>query len=107
MSEQEATAGAPNEAKLVNVEFVSSKIAELQQQLEEKAPGYKTLLREIHTILRKDEELVHILKEEEIGVIMRGLSTMKDVVINKETEKEIKVRMNKGLKNVSASDLGL
>lgn len=62
-------------------EQILEKIATLQQQLEQKLPGYKDVLQQIHSALRQNEDLVHVLKPEDIGVILAGLSKHKNIVI--------------------------
>lgn len=66
---------------LPNASSLSDKIQELEAKLREAAPGYESLLYTIHKILSADEQLVHILKEEEIGVIVAGLAKKKNIVI--------------------------
>ena len=50
-------------------------------QLEQQLPGYKDLLRVIHTNLKADPDMVHLLSEEQIGVIVAGLMKHTGVVI--------------------------
>lgn len=52
---------------------VKSKIAELSAALLAASPTMPLLLREIHTQVRKDPELITIISEEEIGIIVNGL----------------------------------
>lgn len=73
--------GSTVSVPLSGIERLSAKIAELQTQLQSNAPGYASLLHEIHTALAQDESLVHLLKEEEIGVVVSGLSKRKAIVI--------------------------
>lgn len=49
-------------------------LAELEQALTEKLPEFKTILRDIHSKLRQDTELVAALSEEEIELIVTGLT---------------------------------
>ncbi len=67
------------------------RIVELQEHLEKGLPGYKDLLRVIHTNIKNDPDLVHILTEEQIGIIVVGLAKHKGVVINTEAAKSKKV----------------
>lgn len=53
---------------------LKEKVATLQEQLTKQNPLIGGLLRNIHTQLRSDGELVTVLSEEEIGTIVRGLS---------------------------------
>ena len=62
-------------------EQIKESISTLQQQLLSQHPQLPTLLRTIHTALRKDPALVTTLSEEEIGVIVRGLMNQTQTVI--------------------------
>lgn len=52
---------------------LQEKIASLQDAILGRHPTLPTLLREIHTALRKQPENVTILPEESIATIVRGL----------------------------------
>lgn len=56
-------------------------MAELQQALDERVPGFVNILREIHTKLKKDPATVTLLTDEEIGVIVAGLERHTNVTI--------------------------
>lgn len=62
-------------------EIVFSRMETLQEELEKGVPSYKDSLRTIHSMLRADPDLVHVLSEEQIGVVIAGLSKHKGVVI--------------------------
>lgn len=86
--------GTSSSVSLSGIERLQVKINDLQSQLQVNAPGYAGLLHEIHRALAEDESLVHLLKEEEIGVIIAGLSKRKSIVIadaikNKVTSKQL------------------
>jgi hypothetical protein len=53
----------------------------LRTQIETAAPGYEQLLLLIHKQLAADENMLHILSDEQVGVIVAGLSKRKNVVI--------------------------
>ena len=88
---------------LPSASSLSSKIEELEAKLREGAPGYESLLYTIHKILSADEQLVHILKEEEIGVIVAGLAKKKNIVIA--TTSTGSGSGKKSLKNMTLEDL--
>lgn len=67
--------------QLDNLDQMAQKIADLQSQLQQMAPGYESLLHQIHVNLQKDPDLVHLLSDEQVGVIVAGLSRKKNVVI--------------------------
>lgn len=83
-------------------EQLKEKLVRLESQLLEAHPQLPILLREIHTTLKSDPEIVTILTEEEIGIIVSGLK--------RQTNTEIAVKAAKKtstakLKNVGLMDL--
>jgi len=60
---------------------LQEKIATLQAHLLESHPQIPVLLRTIHTQLRADPEIVTLLTEDEIGIIVAGLSVQTKVAI--------------------------
>ena len=64
----------PEAPEAPNVAFtVQEKLARLEESLLAATPGMPTLLREIHTILKKDPDVVTLLTEEECAILVRGL----------------------------------
>lgn len=61
---------------------LKEKVASLESMLINAHPEMPLLLRKIHTQLQGDPELVTLLTEEEIGLIVRGLSVQMKVEIN-------------------------
>lgn len=94
---------------LTNLEQLQEKISRMQSLMIADNPGFETLLREIHITLHKNEDLVHMLKEEEIGKIVSGLCKKERVVIAEANMKAKDGRNAKGektsLKNLSLDDL--
>jgi hypothetical protein len=82
-------------------EQITEKILTLQTQLLSQHPLMPTLLAEIHSTLRDNPDCVTLLTEEEIGVIVNGLS--------KQTATEIATTAlkskSKSLKQLSLDDL--
>jgi hypothetical protein len=68
-------------------EVLFSKLLTLQEELEKALPNYKESLREIHNLLRSDPDMVHILSEEQVGLVVAGLSKHKGVVLVEATSK--------------------
>lgn len=64
------------------------KMAALQASLLEAHPQMPVLLREIHTLLKKDPEVVTLLEEEEIGVLVNCLKVQTKTEIATTTKKE-------------------
>ena len=62
-------------------EQIKENIQTLQAQLLASNPQMPTLLRTIHTTLRKDPAIVTVLSEEEIGIVVRGLMNQTQTTI--------------------------
>lgn len=98
--------GQTTPVPLSNYEQVSQRITHLQQQLALQLPGYEKALQEIHTNLAKDEELAHLLTEEQVGIICQGLAKKKNIVIAEAAKKGGTVAGgSKRLKDVTLEDL--
>lgn len=69
---------------------IREKLAQLDEGLQAQAPGLATLLRDIHTTLKKDPDVVTLLSDEECEVLVRGLK--------KQTATEIATAALKGPK---------
>lgn len=78
---------------------VKEAIASLQNALLSAHPEMPMLLRKIHTTLRNDPEVVTLLTEEEIGVIVNGLS--------EQTKTTIATSISTGKKGKSIKSLGI
>lgn len=74
---------------------LQSKVSLLQEALLHKHPTMPTLLREIHTALKKQPENVTLLSEDEIKVIVNGLE--------KQTGFELAQTITKSTKSPSAT----
>lgn len=67
---------------MIAIESLRMKIATLQQSLETEDPGYKIHLAEIHSILRSDAEMTHILDpEKDLCVIFEAMRRYKNIEI--------------------------
>ena len=76
---------------ITNAEQVKLQIAQLLTALQEKLPGYESLLHTIHRALATDPDVVQVLTEEEIGTICVGLSKRTSIFIAaKEADKKVK-----------------
>lgn len=78
-------------------------LAELEQALTEKLPEFRTILRDIHSKLRQDPEIVTALSEDEIATIVSGLVHHANVEIV--SPKAVKAAKKAAKTPVSASDL--
>lgn len=81
---------------------VKEKIAHLEELLTSQVPTYTTALRDIHAQLKKDEEIVTLLTEEEIAIIVTGLKKQTNTVINAAAKK---AAAGKSLKSMTLADL--
>lgn len=85
---------------------IKMQLAELEAALNDKQPGFKTILRDIHTKLRQDPAIVTLLTDEEIGGILAGLKHHAQVdVIAPKAAKTAKKETKAKIANMSADDL--
>ncbi len=77
------------------------KITALEFSVKERAPNLPILLSEIKEILLQDPEQVTIMTEEQIAVIMSGLSAQTQTYITT----KIATGTKKGLKNITLDDI--
>lgn len=77
------------------------KILDLQYALQKELPTYESLLHTIHRNLANDPDTVHLLTDEQIGIIVAGLSKKTGVAITK----ELVAKKVKGPKNVTTADI--
>lgn len=82
-----------------NMVVVREQIASLQEALLSAHPTMPILLREIHKTLKADPEVVTLLSEEEIGVVVNGLS--------KQTQTTIATSLATGKKGKSIKSIGI
>jgi len=81
---------------------IREKLAHLQENLEAKVPGIATLLRDIHTQLKKDPDVVTILSEDECAILVRGLKAQTSTVI---ATAALKKKPKKALSKTTLADL--
>ena len=83
-------------------EQIQAKLQEIDEILISQAPGLPTLLRTIHTQLKKDQELVTLLSEEECSILVRGLKEHTKIEL---ACTAMKSKPRKALKNMTVDDL--
>lgn len=84
-----------------------SKLQDLSSQLLTQHPNIPILLRDIHSQLKQNPEVVTLMTEEEIAVVVSGLSHQTRTHLSGSVMKSAKSASGKAaLKNVSADDLG-
>jgi len=84
---------------MLPIESLQLKIATLQQQMEERSPGYKNSLEECRIILQKDPELLHLIRPDtELHVIFAAMQMYTQIEIPVVAEKKEKNKLlNKNL----------
>ena len=80
---------------------IKERIAKLDDMLEHQLPDIASQLREIHSLLKEDEEVVTLLSPEEINVIIRDLMKQTSTTITASVAK----RKTKALKQMTLEDL--
>lgn len=81
---------------------VKEKLAFLDSQLKASTPNISTILREIHTSLKKDPDVVTILTEEDCSILVRGLKRQTNTEI---ATSALKTGAKKSLKQMTLEDL--
>lgn len=92
-------------APLSNVDIIAGKIAALDKALADNLPNYAELLHVIHKNLSEDEALSHLLTEEQIAVICKGLYKKTQTVIVEGASKGNSVGNKKKLSGLTLDDL--
>lgn len=62
------------------------KLMQLEEALNLDSPGFAYKLRDVHQAMAKQPDVVTILSEDEIALVVKGLSKMKGVVLGTETK---------------------
>lgn len=79
-----------------------AQLCELEQKLNEKIPDFVGQLRYLHRSAAEDPNVVTIMTEDEIGIIVRGLSQMVQIEI---IEPKVTKTRTKKLANVDSDDI--
>ena len=82
-------------------EQVKEKCLALETALSEQNPRMPILLREIHTILKSDPEVVTLLDESDIAIVVSGLKRQTNTEIATTTAKS----KTKSVKSIGLADL--
>lgn len=86
---------------------IQLKLADLQAALLAKNPQMPLLLRDIHSQLKQNPEVVTLLTEDEVAIVVSGLSSQTLTHLAGSTLKSAKSATAKAsLKKVSTDDLG-
>lgn len=92
---------------LAEIDQVKQKLAELKTALQDQLPDFENLLRTIHVALHAGgDELVALLSDEEVGVLVAGLSKRKNIEISPIVEKKTKNKTASG-KKLSDATIGV
>lgn len=81
---------------------VQEKLAQLEQALLTQTPEMPTLLRSIHSLLKKDASIVTLLSESECSILVQGLKKQTNTVI---ATKAVKKAKSKAASKITLSDL--
>jgi len=65
-------------------------LAELEDAIENRLPGYRTMLAQVHSILKSDPAQVTILEPDQAAVIVKGLSHARGEVFTESSAKKRK-----------------
>lgn len=88
------------------LDYLKTKISELQGLLEKAAPGYEGLLFHIHKNLAENPDVNFLLSEEEVGTVVLGLSKKKGIVLAEAAKKSgNRTPSGKKLSDLTADDL--
>lgn len=92
---------------LSSLEQFRQRVTQLREALQAQSPGYEQYLFAIHKQLSNDEEMTHLLSEEEIGVIVAALSKKKNIVIAEAASPKGKTTTlgGKKIKDIGLEDL--
>ena len=93
---QEATINQSQEA-----DIILGKIADLSQALEESHPSIATYVKDIHRNLLQFPELVHILKPEQVQVIVKGIEQVNGEKIAEDAKPKARATKAKGKESLS------
>ena len=83
-------------------EQVQEKLIEMEEVLNNNTPGLPTLLRTVHTLLKKDPEVVTLLSESDCNILVEGLKEHTKIEL---ATKAMKSKPKTSLKSTSLSDL--
>ena len=84
---------------MADLSQIQMQIAELEQAILSAHPTLPTLLQQIHRSIKADPEQVTLLTEEQIGVIVNGLS--------KQTQTQIATSISSGKKGKTIKSIGI
>lgn len=84
------------------IELIRMQIAKIDEHLGDKSQKLPYLLKEIRESLQQDDETVSLLTEEEIGIIVKGMSQAANIAVGKSLVKKTKAS---DLKNISIDSL--
>ena len=82
------------------LEQTRHKLLSLEQALEKQLPNIKNQLKEIHTLLKEQEDIVTLLTPEEVSIIVAGLKQITDTQITSST-----TARKKALKATTVDDI--
>ncbi len=106
ISASDLACSAPNTVDLTPQQYVVvEKIEMVKKLLMQQNPLMETLLKQVHTALKKDPELVHFLQPEQIGAVVKGCMEVAKVVIVATAVKKTTTASGKKLSQLTLSDI--
>ena len=84
---------------------LASSIQELEQALLAEHPQMPTLLRQIHAGLLQNPAAIHSLNDDQIAMIIKGLTSYTNTEIVASTKPKTSAAAKKALSKVTADDL--
>lgn len=86
---------------------IQSKLQDLSAQLLQSHPNIPILLRDIHSQLKQNPEVVTLMTEDEVAIVVQGLSVQTRTHLSGSVMKSAKSATSKAaMKNVKLDDLG-
>lgn len=98
----ESIESSPKTLNHADIMLIKNRIIKLQEAMEKDIPEYASILHTIHKALSKDDELTHMMDEEEVGILLRAMKLRKNVVL---VEEKSKKSAKKSLKDTTLDDI--
>lgn len=96
----------PNTVDLTPQQYiVVEKIEMIKSLLQQQNPMMETLLKQVHTALKRDPELIHFLQPDQIGAVVKGCMEVAKVVIVAASVKKTTTVAGKKLSQLTLSDI--
>lgn len=98
----ESIESSPKTLNHADIMLIKNRVVKLQEAMEKDIPEYASILHTIHKALSKDDELTHMMDEDEVGILLRAMKLRKNVVL---VEEKSKKSAKKSLKDTTLDDI--